>query len=235
MKKLGTFSYVFLGIGCLMLAIAIFLWINTKRFIANSRSTQGTVVELIEVRNDEGSVTYKPVVQYQAPNGELITYTASFSSKPAPYDVGEIVEVMYAPDDPHDILLRGFMSQWFAPTLLGGMGLIFAGIGGGILFARRVGNRKKHFLMAYGNAIQTDLQGVERNTSLEINGRHPWRIASQWLDPVSSKLRVFYSENLWFDPTRFVSGKQVTVLLDPKDPKRYHMDVSFLPELDEAK
>ena len=51
---------------------------------------------------------------------------------------------------------------------------------------------------------------------------------------VSNKLRVFHSENLWFDPTRFATAKTVTVLLDPKDPKRYHMDVSFLPELDES-
>jgi len=88
--------------------------------------------------------------------------------------------------------------------------------------------------MAYGNAIQTDFQGVERNTSLKINGKNPWRITSQWLDPASNKLRVFHSENLWFDPTRFTTAKTVTVLLDPKNPKRYHMDVSFLPELDES-
>ena len=88
--------------------------------------------------------------------------------------------------------------------------------------------------MAYGNAIETDLQGVERNTTLEVNGKHPWRISSQWLDPVANKLRVFYSENLWFDPTSFVTRKQVTVLLDPKDPKRYYMDVSFLPQLADA-
>ena len=30
-------------------------------------------------------------------------------------------------------------------------------------------------------------------------------------------------------------AKTVTVLLDPKNPKRYHMDVSFLPELDESR
>ena len=233
-KNLGRFSYIFLGIGCLMLVISVLLWISTKRFIARAATTHGTVVELIESRDNDGS-TWKPVVRYQAPDGQVITYTANFSSNPPAYDVGETVEVMYAPDDPQDVKIRGFMSLWFAPTLLGGMGLIFGGVGGGILLARRGGERKKNYLMAYGNAIETDLQGVERNTTLEVNGRHPWRITSQWLDPVTNKLRVFYSENLWFDPSRFVTAKQVTVLLDPKDPKRYHMDLSFLPELDEAK
>ena len=99
---------------------------------------------------------------------------------------------------------------------------------------RRAGQRKKTYLMAYGNAIETDLQGVERNTSLEVNGKHPWRINSQWLDPVANKLRVFHSENLWFDPAKFLAGKQITVLLDPNNPTRYYMDVTFLPQLEDA-
>jgi len=218
-----------------MLINALLLWNSTRRFIANAASAQGEVIELIEVRdNDDGSISYKPVVTYEAANGRSIRFTASFSSKPAPYRVGERVEVLYAPQDPSDARIKGFSSLWLGPVILCGMGVVFAGIGGGMLLARRSGERKKHYLMAYGNAIQTDLQGVERNTSLAVNGTSPWRIASQWLDPGSNKLRVFHSENLWFDPTRFVKAKTVTVLLDPKDPKRYHMDVSFLPELDES-
>jgi len=232
MKKLRV---VFLVIGGLMLFIALLLWNNTRRFVANAASAQGKVIELIEVRDeDDGSITYKPVVAYEAANGRSLRFTASFSSKPAPYRVGERVEVLYAPRDPSDARIRGFSSLWLGPTILGGLGVVFAGIGGGLLLAHRSGERKKQYLMAYGNAIQTDLQGVERNTSLKVNGKSPWRITSQWLDPGSSKLRVFHSENLWFDPTRFVNTKIVTVLLDPKDPKRYHMDVSFLPEMDES-
>ena len=235
MKKLTGLSYIFLGVGALMLLGALLLWNSTRRFIADAESAQGRVVELIEVRDeDDGSISYKPVVTYETANGRSITFTASFSSKPAPYDVGESVEVLYAPQDPHDARIKGFSSLWLGPTILGGLGVVFTGIGGGLLFARRSGERKKQYLMAYGNAIQTDLQGVERNTSLAVNGRNPWRITSQWLDPASNKLRVFHSDNLWFDPTRFVTAKTVTVLLDPQDPKRYHMDVSFLPELDES-
>jgi len=235
MNKPRVLSCIFLGIGVLMLIGALLLWNSTRRFIANADTAQGKVIELIEVRDeDDGSITYKPVVTFEAPTGKSITFTASFSSKPAPYDVGESVEVLYAPDDPHDARIRGFGSLWLGPTILGGLGIVFAGIGGGMLLARRMDDRKKNFLMAYGNAIQTDFQGVERNTSLKINGRNPWRITSQWLDPASNKLRVFHSENLWFDPTRFATAKTVTVLLDPKNPKRYHMDVSFLPELDES-
>jgi hypothetical protein len=64
-----------------------------------------------------------------------------------------------------------------------------------------------------------------------LNGRSPWRIVAQWQNPESGQLHVFNSENLWFDPTRYVTTKQLKVLLDPKDATRYHIDVSFLPQL----
>ena len=47
-------------------------------------------------------------------------------------------------------------------------------------------------------------------------------------------MRVFHSENLWFDPSSFMKRRKVTVLLDPNNPKRYYMDVTFLPQLEDA-
>jgi hypothetical protein len=231
MKAMRIISWLFPVLGVLLLVGALLLANNSRRFVASAHATPGTVVELIASRDSDGT-TYKPVVRFTATDGREITYTETFSGNPAPYDVGETVEVLFTPDEPSKARIKGFMSLWLGPAILGGMGLIFAAVGGGIFFASVSGRRKKVYLMAYGNAIQTDLQGVERNTSLKVNGKSPWRITSQYLDPVTNKLRVFHSENLWFDPSRFVTAKQVTVLLDPKNPKRYHMDVSFLPELE---
>jgi uncharacterized protein DUF3592 len=233
MKKFRKFAFAFLGVGALFLIIALLLWKQTRGFLAHARQTTGTVVELREVRDsDGGSSTWKPVVNFVADDGRDITFAASFSSKPAPYDVGERVDVLYLPDDPLQARIKGFSSLWLGSSILGGMGLAFGGIGAGILLGTRAGEKKKHYLMAYGNAIETELQGVDRNTGIEVNGKHPWRISSQWLDPVSNTMRIFHSENLWFDPTKFVTNKRVTVLLDPNNPKRYHMDISFLPELE---
>jgi hypothetical protein len=235
MKTLRTLTWVFLVVGVGMLVGALALWNSTRGFVARAQSAPGQVIELLEVRDkDGGSSTWKPRVTFTAAAGQQITFDSSFSANPAPYRVGEAVEVLYESTDPAGARIRGFGSLWMGPMILGGLGLVFATIGAAILLVRRASQRKKTYLMAYGNAIETDLQGVERNTSLEVNGKHPWRISSQWLDPVANKLRVFHSENLWFDPTSFVNRKQVTVLLDPKDPKRYYMDVSFLPQLADA-
>jgi hypothetical protein len=231
MRVLSIIKYLFTALGLVFIAISIAILLNTRSFLAKAQSAPGTVVDLIQIRGDDG-YTYKPRVRFTSPDGAEIEFVTSYSQSPAPYDVGESVEVLFTPGNPHDARIRGFGGLWALPSIFGFMGVIFAGIGGGILVAGIVGRKKKNYLMAYGTAIQTEFQGVERNGSLEVNGKNPWRIASQWLDPQSSKLRVFYSENLWFDPTRFVTQKQVTVLLDPSDPRRYHMDISFLPELE---
>lgn len=233
MKKFRKFAYVSLAIGALLLVIDLALWTKTRAFVARAATTSGVVTELIEVRDkDDGTSTFKPVVKFNAPGGEEVTFTSSFSSRPPAYAVGETVEVLYESRDLHGARIKGFGSLWLGPLILGGLGAAFAIIGASILYAGRVSAQQRSYLMAYGNAIQTEIQGVNRNTDVAVNGTNPWRISSQWLDPATSKMRIFHSESLWFDPTKFVTGKQVTVLLDPKDPKRYHMDVSFLPEVE---
>jgi uncharacterized protein DUF3592 len=234
--KFRKFAYIALGLGALLLFISLVLWNKTRLFVAHATTAQGVVTDLVTVRDkDGGSDTYKPEVKFSTEEGKEITFTSSFSSRPPAYDVGESVPVLYLPRQPHEARIKGFGSLWSGCLILAGLGATFSLAGYSILRARKAGTKKRDYLMAYGNAIQTDVQGVERNTSVAINGRNPWRITSQYLDPATNKVRVFHSENLWFDPAKFVTSKQVTVLLDPKDPQRYHMDVSFLPEMDEAR
>ena len=108
---------------------------------------------------------------------------------------------------------------------------MFAGIGFGILIVSRLNQKKRDWLRVHGTEIQADFMSVDRNTSLKVNGRSPWRIVAQWQNPETGQLHLFNSENVWFDPTTYVTTKQIKVLLDPKDSKRYHVDLSFLPQL----
>ena len=231
MKKPGWFSYVFAFIGVGLLAGALALALNTRSFISSAKSAPGVVTELIQKRDSDGSVTYTPVTTFTADNGSTITFTSSFSSNPPSYDVGEKVEVLYAPDNPNEARIRGFGSLWLGPVILGGLGLVFSAIGFGITIALRLRAKRREWLMAYGTEILADFQSVERNTSLKVNGRSPWRVIAQWQNPETGQLHVFNSENLWFDPSNYIQTKQLKVLLDPKNAKRYHVDISFLPQL----
>jgi hypothetical protein len=236
MKKFRKFAYISLGLGVLLLFISLVLWNKTRLFVARATTAQGVVTDLVVVRDkDGGSDTYKPEVKFSTGDGKEIVFTSSFSSRPPAYDVGETVPVLYLPRQPQEARINGFGSLWLGCVILAGLGAAFSLIGYSILRAGKAGAQKRDYLMAYGNAIQTDVQGVDRDTSVAINGRNPWRINSQRVDPATNKIRVFHSESIWFDPAKFLTGKQVTVLLDPKDPKRYYMDISFLPEMDEDK
>jgi hypothetical protein len=110
------------------------------------------------------------------------------------------------------------------------MGVIFAGVGGGLIAFGRWSVQKEADLRQNGQLVEAEFQQVEVNTSLEVNGENPFRIVAQWHDTANDRLHVFRSANLWFDPADHVQ-EWIPVYIDLKNPKRYHMDTSFLPKL----
>jgi hypothetical protein len=49
-------------------------------------------------------------------------------------------------------------------------------------------------------------------------------------DLARNEVRVLHSEYVWFDPTPYLEDRDaVDVYLDPKQPDRYMVDLSFLP------
>lgn len=63
----------------------------------------------------------------------------------------------------------------------------------------------------------------------EEDGSGGIRIISQWRDPVSRQLYLFRSRSLASQPEQ-IQTKFVAVYVDPKNLRRYAMDLSFLPE-----
>ncbi len=90
--------------------------------------------------------------------------------------------------------------------------------------------RKDKWLLHYGQIIMTEFQSVELNKSVKMRGRSPYRIISQWLDPMRNKVYVFKSKDIWFNPDEFMHSKEIQVWIDPNNPKKYLMDTSFLPD-----
>jgi hypothetical protein len=112
---------------------------------------------------------------------------------------------------------------------LTGIGTVFTAAGGTVLFFMRRRHLMNQWLRVNGLRVETRFGRVELNTSLTVNGSHPYRIVSQWLNPRSNQVHVFHSENLWYDPAPYIPGATVDVWIDPNDPKRYLMETGFLP------
>jgi hypothetical protein len=232
MNTLTVVKYVFPAIGIAMLAGALFWVQNIRSFLAQASTAQGTVVELVQSRSrSSNSSTYAPVVRFVTAKGEKIEFTSGAGSNPPSYSQGESVEVLYEPGAPRDARINGFDSLWLGPTIVGGIGSIFFLIGGGIALASALQGRKVEYLTQNGTRILTTFQSVELNTSLTVNGRHPFRVFTQCANPSTSEIHVFKSDNLWFDPSPHIKDRAITVFIEPGNPKKYYVDLSFLPKL----
>jgi hypothetical protein len=230
MKTIAIVKYTFTLIGLCMLVGAIFIYRSTNSFLAEAVKTQGTVVGLAQSRSSDSN-TYKPVVQFTSQTGQPIEFVSSTGSNPPSYSKGQKVEVLYSPTLPQNAKISGFFSLWGGAVILGGMGGTFLLIGAGIIFAGALKGRKDEFLKKNGTPIETDYQSVELNTFLAANGRHPFRVLTQWQDPSTSELHIFKSNNMWFDPSSYIKSKKITVFIEKDNPKKFYVDLSFLPNL----
>lgn len=84
-------------------------------------------------------------------------------------------------------------------------------------------------LLQNGTKISTKFFNVELNQMIKVNGKSPYQIISALKDPKTGETKLFKSENVWFNPERFVK-KTIYVYVDPKNSDNYVMDISFIKE-----
>jgi uncharacterized protein DUF3592 len=238
LKILKIISGVFSTIGVGMLAGSFLIFANTRSFISRAAEAPGKVIELERSRSSSSgsyssSSTYRPVVEFNSATGKRIEFTSSVGTNPPSHRVGDPVTVLYNPADPQSARIKSFFSLWFGFLIVFALGLVFAAIGLTMIFMRSRGRKRAEWLRQHGRRVKTAFKGVELNQSLRVNGRSPYHIISQSPDPASNTVRVFESENIWFDPSEYIKGETIDVLVDPNDPKKYVMDISFLPKLAE--
>jgi Protein of unknown function (DUF3592) len=84
------FKYIFLSIGLLLLAVALYLYVDTRSWLARSVETQGEVIEMVAVRDREsGNILYAPRVRFE--DGRTIEFQSSLRTSPPAYRAGQKV------------------------------------------------------------------------------------------------------------------------------------------------
>ncbi|MGI0119184.1 DUF3592 domain-containing protein [Zooshikella sp. RANM57] len=230
MKVISVVKYLFTIIGLAMLVGAFFAYKNSHDFVAEAIHTNGTVVELISSRSSD-SISYRPVVEFKTKEGDLIEFTSSTGSNPPSYSRGDAVEVLYLESYPDKAEINSFFSLWGLSTILGGMGAVFFLVGFLIILFGGLKNKKRKYLLERGYPVKAVFQSAEINGSLSVNGRNPYQIYAQWKNPATNELHLFKSENIWFDPSDHISQEEITVFIEKDNPKKYYVDISFLPKL----
>jgi hypothetical protein len=130
----STLGIVFSLVGGLLALIGVFLFIRTRIFIGKAQEVKGTVIQMVYSHSSEGGGGYSPVYQFKTLEGKAIVIHDSLSSNPPRFQVGQEVDVLYESGNPQKARINKWMNLYFVPVLLGGMGLIFGGVGIAIVF-----------------------------------------------------------------------------------------------------
>lgn len=217
-------------IGVALLAGAGYAAWSEVAFRRSAVETDGQVVEMLhEVSRRTGgrrSSVYRPVFTFTLPDGRVVRAEGAVASNPPCCRVGETVRVRYDPARPERAAIVGFMESWFLAVLLGGMGVVFLGLG---LLGLRFASRQGPALAASAGvrSIPVPLAGLRRE------GQPPearWIVQARWTDPASGVSRLFESAPLPFDPVpQMRHMTTVMVAFDPSRPDGpYRMDLDFL-------
>ncbi|WP_421780334.1 DUF3592 domain-containing protein [Kiloniella litopenaei] len=238
MKTIKILHYIFITVGLIAL-LSMGAWsYKTYQFIDTAHSAQGTVINLIQSRSTSSSSTsnsyvYRPEVSFKTLTGDEIIFQSSTGSNPPAYKKGESVSILYEPENPQDAKINDTLSLWFSPVILGLVGLIFSAFGIGISIYLSKKEKLKNYLLRHGSPITAKIDSIAENTSIRVNGRYPFQVISQWQDPTNNTLHIFKSENIWFNPSPHIDQDTVTVFVDQSNPKKYFVDLSFLPRISE--
>ena len=218
------FFGIFAFVGSILGLVAGVLWFGEIDIQNKGERSEGRVVDMLY---SDGAQA--PVVEFPLGDGSIHQYSSNLYSSPPSYEVGEMVELWYDPNNPDRVSMAG-MDSWFAPVILGVFFLVFGGIGYGGLIYQILKWRDVVKLKRSGTAVEAKLAGIYQNGSVTMNGKHPWVIKCEWKDSLSNKTYTYISEHIWYDPTDYVQGDTMRVLIDPNDPGMYYVDTAFLPE-----
>ena len=112
----------------LFLTAAFILYRHTQSFVHSASRTQGTVTKLVL-----SGKFYFPVYTFKDARGVKHSVQSLSGSKPAAYKIGDLVGVLYQPDEPDNAEIDTFLDVWIWPLALAGFGALvllfgFAGL-----------------------------------------------------------------------------------------------------------
>ncbi len=235
MEKVSWIFKLFATAGVVLLAAAVWVAQSERSFVERSETVSGVVIANVLTRSTShnGGTSYRyyyhPRVRFQTDTGADVQFVSGAGADPPSYHVNDTVTVLYDPQNPSNASIKGFFSLWGAAFVLMILGVAFSLFGGVPLAWMYRRKQVQAWLRSNGQQIQTTFDRVELDTSLTVDGSHPYRIVSQWLNPASKRVQAFKSDSIWYNPARYISGDTIGVWIDPHNPRRYSVDIGFLP------
>lgn len=233
MKKVLFIGLIFALFGMISLVATIIMVQDTLSFIRTSVLTTGEVIDAVTktTHSSDGETTHSryAIIRFTDNKNQRVEFETSSSM--SSIIIGEKVPVRYAPDNPMQAKLdSSFFDIWGMCLVFGIFAFVFNIIGiPFFLMGFREWLRKRN-IPYYTRTIMAGITGIERNTTITVNGVKPYRIVAQWYNEMDQQVYIFKSSNIWFDPSAFIKQENIEVKTDPENAKKYWMDISFLPK-----
>ena len=214
MKAVRIVACVFLALGLLMVLVGYVGSEENAAYFRRAQSVQGELT-VVDRSNEACEVSY--VVDGREYSKRLNLYESSMR-------VGQPVNVYFEAQSPESIRTDYSDLPFFILRIIG---VCFAGAAALACVLGMLARSSRERLLREGTRITAHVEEIALNRTVTVNGRHPWRIVCRATDPTTGQERLFYSSNLYEDPTGRLHGDQVQVAVDGR---RYAVDLAGILE-----
>jgi hypothetical protein len=215
----------------IVLSMGIVSRIDDINFKSRAVLTDATVTGMMHnpfhIRGTNNN-SYAPTVSYISRDGKNHTCDTKSYNYPPAYTVGDKVKVYYDPAKPDYARLENSLGKSTILIAIGAVSCILLIIIY-ILSVRREKASKK--LTQTGIKIAADIVSAANDETPVVMGKRPYIIKCQWQQNQTNTIFTFKSKYIYYNPAKYLGErKQLDIFIDPDNPKKYFMDISFLPK-----
>ena len=127
------FSFIFLGVGIILLTIAAIFVLMVQGFLAHALSANGMVVDYSYT--SRGSAC--PIIEFTAQSGQQVRYHSNICSNPPAYRPDQKARIYYDPGNLQNVQMAGAWGQYMVSIILVLIGLPFSLVGVWLFFMLR--------------------------------------------------------------------------------------------------
>lgn len=227
--KTNRLIYIFYGIfsfiGIILLVSGVLVCRSNQKFMSEAVEIRGVIESIETYRKSNGDTSHNVYVSYTYGGRQYKNMQVNFYNT-GMYE-GKEITLLCDPRNPDRVVVKG--SNLFAIILLTVMGIIFSCVGI-IPLIRTVRNKtRKKKVRNTGRALYATVDEIMYNTSLTLNGRHPYVIYCSYRDDYRNIVYRFKSENLWVNPEPYLTaGSTIKVYVEENNYKNYYVDTESM-------
>jgi len=126
MERAAARLFLFVGAG--LLFVAVLSAVSTGVFLYRSTNASGSVIAIVDHRDADGDLTWRPRVAFETAQGQRVEFESRHGSNRLLYQVDDLVEVVYDPDEPTHAEIAGALNVWSVTIVSFLVGTAFVGI-----------------------------------------------------------------------------------------------------------